>query len=134
MRTFHEENTLKVLASASSSDYTQVWEQKFTDADRILYILTCHASITLVKFSVQIASDSSGTGAADAGTTVTSATAGKSYTIEVTPGILTSTKTYVSPLVDVSAGTYTLHEIKHRNRNLGNFTQDSTYPTAVFNA
>lgn len=133
-RTFDQDNALKVLETAQSSDHAFAGSQIFGDCDRVVYILIAHASIALTKFSVQVATDASGTSAADAGTTITSAAAGKAYTIEVTPGALTATKTYVSPFVDVSAGTYTLLELRTRLRNPGTISQDTTYPTAVFNA
>lgn len=126
----------KILASAASADYTQVWTQIFSagNCNRVSYWLIAHASITLVKFSIQIATDASGTSAADVGTTHTTAAAGKLYTIDIVPSVLTATKTYVSPLVDVSAGTYTLIEVKYDLRNPGNYTADATFPTAVFNS
>jgi len=131
-KTFHDDNAVKVLASNSSSNITFAGTKVFSTAERVVYLFVAHASINLTVFKVQIASDAAGTGAADAGTTITSATAGQMQTIEITPGILETAKQYVGPVVTVAAGTYTLLEIKKRLRN-ATPTQDATYPTAVFN-
>lgn len=127
-RTFHKENSPSLLASAASASYTQSWSNVFADCDRVVYMLVTHASAN-ITFNVQIASDTSGTGAASLVTDITANAADKIHTIEIAPAALTSAKRYVSALATRSAGTYTLLRIKRRLRTPGNFTLDSGYVT-----
>lgn len=133
-RTFHDQVQMRVLGQALSASYTQSWSTIFQDCDRVVYLLIAHASCN-VAFNAQIASDSDGTGAADAaGTDITANSAGKVHSIEITPGVLTSAKQYVSAKVTLTAGTYTLLELKMRLRNEGIETYDSTWATQRFAA
>jgi len=127
-RTFHKESSPVLLASASAASYTQSWSNVFADCDRVLYMLITHASAS-ITFGVQIASDTSGTGAVSVVTDITAAVADKIHTIEIGPAALTSAKRYVSALATRSAGSYTLLRIKRRMRSPGEFTLDSGYVT-----
>jgi hypothetical protein len=131
-RTFNDENLLKVLGQALSASYTQSWSQIFTEPQRVVYILIAHASCN-VAFNVQIADDASGTNPVEVlGTDITANSAGSVYTIEVGPGILTAAKQYVSAEVVLTAGTYTLLELRQSLRQSGGLTQDTTYAQAEF--
>lgn len=125
--TFVKEVDLKVLANNSSASYTQSWSTIFQDFERVAYIIIGHASVDVV-FNVQIASDSSGTGAASVFTNVTTPiTASAGYILDVGPGILTAAKQYVSVLVTRNAGTYTLLRARYNSRNPGSFSLDSSF-------
>lgn len=127
MRTYSDEVAPKLLASASSSTYTQVWTTVLADCERVVYTLIAHASCD-VAFNVQIASDSSGTGAASVTTTITANAASKIHTIEISPGALTTAKQHVSALVTRTAGSYTLTEQRFDMR-ISPPTADSTVGT-----
>ncbi len=126
IKRFAANTTIDRLALNSSASYTQVWETKFKTANRVVYMLSPEASCD-VTFNVQIASDSSGTGATSITTNInaTAASGLEAYLIDVTPDNLTSTKQYVSPLVTRSAGAYTLWEFKYDLRNPNNPTNQT---------
>jgi hypothetical protein len=126
-RTFSKENQAKLLGQALSASYTQVFSQALADNERIMWILIGHASVD-VAFDVTVASDSAGTGAADILTAaVTCDTAGGMWTFEIDAAQLPAAKQYLSPKVTLTAGTYTLIEVKRAMRHKGNFTYDSTW-------
>lgn len=128
MRTYRNEVAPKLLAQGASASYTQVWTTVLSGCERVVYTLITHASCSVV-FNVQIASDSSGTGAASVSTNITATTAGKIHTIEIGPGALTAAKQYVSPLVTFTAGTYTLLEQRFDLRRTSEVSADSTVGT-----
>lgn len=133
-RAFHDQVDARVLGQALSATYTQSWSEIFKTCERVVYVLIAHASCD-VLFNAQIASDASGTGNADAaGADIAAAVAGKMHTIEITPGILTTAKQFVSAKVTRSAGTYTLLELKMALRNPGTVTPDTTWATQRFAA
>lgn len=125
-------NSMKVVyrATASSSTYTQVFDTVFEDCERVDYWILGHASVS-GTFDVTIATDSSGTSPTDLGASVTVDTAGKLYSITISPAILTSTKQYVSAKFTRSAGTYSLIEVRYNLRDVNQFTQDSSIATPV---
>lgn len=130
-RTFDDENQMKVLGSELGASYTQVFELKLADAERVLFLLVGHASVD-VAFDVTIATDSSGTSPTDLATTAIDADdADKVYTIEVDAAQLTGAKQYLSPKVTWTAGTFTLIQILRGLRNKGNLTKDSSYQEAI---
>lgn len=124
MRTYHDEVKPKLLAQGASS-YTQVFTKALSDCERVVWMAIGHASAN-IAFNVTIATDSSGTSPTDVATGLTLA-AGKVYTIEIGPGVLTAAKQYVSPKLTVTAGTFTLLEQKFSLRYAGNITHDTTY-------
>ncbi len=128
MRTYRNEVDPALLGQALSATYTQSWSTIFTGCERVVYTLITHGSCD-VEFNVQIASDSSGTGAADVATSITANVAGKIHTIEVAPGALTASKQYVSARVTRTAGTYTLLRQKFDLRRTSEVTADSTVGT-----
>ena len=130
-RTFDDETKPKLLGQALSAAYTEVWTKAFADAERVLYILIGHASVD-ITFDIKIASDSSGTGATSIlSAAVTCDTAGQFWTFEADAAQMTSTLVYISPVTVLTAGTYTLLEVKRGLRNQGNITHDSTYESAT---
>lgn len=129
LRTFDEQVLLRVLASNASATYTQSFSTVLNANERVVYVLIAHASANHA-FNVTIATDASGTSPTDLFTAVTANSAGSAYTLEIGPGALTTAKQFVSPKVTVTAGTYTLLEIRTSLRNQGNLTQHSSYASA----
>lgn len=113
------------LVNNSSSNYTQVWTTLLSDCERVSWFIFGHASVSLT-LNVQIASDSSGTGATSLFTDVTTLASGKVQVFTIDAGQLTSAKQYVSLLATRGAGTYSVLRIKYALHNEGNLTQDSS--------
>lgn len=137
-RTFADEEQLALLGQALGADYTQVFTKIFAAAERVVFLITAHASCD-IDVNVTISDDSSGTTTTDLLTTaVTLDTAGEVAIIEVDAGQLTeltsagvAAKRYLSLKVTWTAGTYTVHRITRGLRNQGKLTQDSTIITPV---
>lgn len=132
-RTFADEEALALLGQALGASYTQVFTEAFEDAERLVFLVTGHASVD-VEIDVTIAEDSSGTTPVDIlSAAVTLDTAGAVAIIEVDAAQLTeltsagvAAKRFISLKVTWTAGTYTVHQIKRGLRHKGNLTQDST--------
>lgn len=125
-RTFLDETLPQLLGQALSGSFTQVFEQKFAEAERVTWLLIGHASCD-VAFTATIAEDSSGTNPTDIlSTAIDADEAGKVWVLDIDHSVLTKTKQYISPKVTLTAGTYTLLEIKRGLRNKGYLDHDTT--------
>lgn len=129
-RTFGEQNLVRVLGSNLSGDYTQSFGLIFGSCERVIYVAVGHASANFA-LNATIASDASGTGAADV-TTDIAVGASQVATLEVTPEALTSAKQYLSAKFVRTAGTASLIEIKTALRREGGLTYDAGWVTCRF--
>lgn len=128
MRTFKDEVLPQLLGQALSGSYTQVFEEKHSEAERVVFLLIGHASVN-VAFTVTAATNAAGSDPTDLTTAITCDDAGAMWTIEVDAGDLPAGKDFISPKVTLTGGTYTLLEIKRGLRNQGNLASrhDATY-------
>lgn len=132
MRSFADETAPRLLGQALSGSYTQVFEQKLATAERVVWLLIGHASVD-VALNATIAVDSAGNSPTDLLTAAVDCDdAGEMWYLEVDAAQLTETKQYLSPKVTLTAGTYTLIEIKRGLRFQGDYAFINHHST--FNA
>ena len=118
------------LANNSASNFTQDWAKRNGQGERVAFLIFGHASVS-VTFNVQIASDSSGTGAASIFTDYTALASGKMAARAYDAGQLTAAKQFSSALVTRSAGNYSLLEMRYALREEGNVTQATSVSSIV---
>lgn len=117
IRTFREEADIVLLGSARSTGYTFTGIV-FPNFERAVVKLTTHASINVSVFNVAVATSAAGAGATNLFTSVATTTADRVYTLEISPSVITAGWTHFSPIVTLSAGTYTL-EVLYFNPRVG---------------
>lgn len=123
MLDIHKDCKWEFLATDSGSNYTQAFEQALSEFETVTYILVAHASCD-VAFTVTISDDDSGSTTTDL-TALDCDAATKLNFYTITHENLTADKTYVSPKVTQSAGTYSLIKVSYNARQPGGFTQST---------